>query len=299
MSGMNGINGAFRRPVFMGMNRRNRHLVDALNPKKWIAVANHKVATKRYLEEHDIPTPETLAVIRYSGEIAPAYEKLIQYGRGFVVKPAQSARGRGVALYGRAAETEVVMHSEATLPKQKFLFSLLKILHGEYSGGKCHDVVLIEQRIEPDCSWILSDLPAPPDLRIIVQNGRPIMAMARVPTEFSQGRANLHCGAVGVGVDLETAETTHAIWRDRVIDRHPDTGETLAGKFVKGLDECLSIAKRCYETIPLGYMGVDLLLDAREGPMVIEVNARPGLSVQLANQKSLLEEILELEQVVI
>lgn len=290
---MNPMPTKIRRPILLGMNRRNRQFVDVFNPKKWIAVANNKVETKRRLDDLRLPTPKTLGVARFSQEIDAIYADLVRLAAGFVVKPAQSARGRGVLICSMADEVEVVPHEPPRLTRREFCFYLHRIIHGEYSGGYLQDWALIEQRIHPDPDWIFSGLPGAPDLRIIVTNGRPVMAMARIPTHYSQGRANLHCGAVGVGIDLESGETTFGVWRDRLVHIHPDTGETLTGRPVKGLEDCLRIATRCFEAIPLGYMGVDLLFDAVHGPMVIEVNARPGLSVQIANQKSLLEEIVE------
>ena len=47
------------------------------------------------------------------------------------------------------------------------------------------------------------------------------------------------------------------------------------------------IAACCYDAIPLGYLGVDLVVDAELGPMVLELNARPGLTIQLANRRGL------------
>jgi hypothetical protein len=38
----------------------------------------------------------------------------------------------------------------------------------------------------------------------------------------------------------------------------------------------------------LGYIGADVVLDARRGPMVLELNARPGLAIQLANRAGLM-----------
>jgi glutathione synthase/RimK-type ligase-like ATP-grasp enzyme len=46
----------------------------------------------------------------------------------------------------------------------------------------------------------------------------------------------------------------------------------------------------------LGYLGVDLMIDEDKGPLMLEVNARPGLAIQLANGIGLLhrlEPILE------
>jgi D-alanine-D-alanine ligase-like ATP-grasp enzyme len=43
--------------------------------------------------------------------------------------------------------------------------------------------------------------------------------------------------------------------------------------------------------VPLGYAGIDVCLDERRGPVVIEVNARPGIEIQNALQKGLVPEL--------
>ena len=52
-------------------------------------------------------------------------------------------------------------------------------------------------------------------------------------------------------------------------------------------ESLLRIAARCYDAVPLGYLGVDMVLDATLGPLVLELNARPGLTIQLANRRGL------------
>ena len=37
-----------------------------------------------------------------------------------------------------------------------------------------------------------------------------------------------------------------------------------------------------------GYLGVDIVLDQEKGPLLLEINARPGISIQIANQAGLL-----------
>ena len=46
-----------------------------------------------------------------------------------------------------------------------------------------------------------------PDVRIVLYRCVPVMAMVRLPTRESRGRANLHQGAVGAGVHLRTGRT--------------------------------------------------------------------------------------------
>ena len=38
---------------------------------------------------------------------------------------------------------------------------------------------------------------------------------------------------------------------------------------------------------PLGYLGVDLVVDAKLGPQVLEINVRPGLEIQNVNAMGL------------
>jgi alpha-L-glutamate ligase-like protein len=119
------------------------------------------------------------------------------------------------------------------------------------------------------------------------------MAMLRLPTCASRGRANLHQGAVGVGVDIATGRTLSAMWHDRFVALHPDTQEPLVGVAIPHWQEVLRIASRLSEALGLGYVGVDVVLDAQVGPIVLEANARPGLSIQIANGCGLLPRLQE------
>ncbi|MRR31196.1 alpha-L-glutamate ligase-like protein, partial [bacterium] len=42
-----------------------------------------------------------------------------------------------------------------------------------------------------------------------------------------------------------------------------------------------------FEMTGLGYLGVDLVIDRDRGPLLLELNARPGLAIQLANRHGL------------
>lgn len=276
-----------RRREVMGMNYRNRHLVEAHNPKPLIAVAKNKIATKKRLQAQGIPVPETIAEVHFSKHLGAVYRDLIGHVGGFVVKPACSSRGRGVMICRGADPDKLVLHDGSTMPRRDFEFFISQVLYGEYSYGRPVDAALFEQRIHPHQSWIYEDLPGPPDLRIIVRAGRAIMAMARVPTLASRGRANLHCGGIGVGIDLERGQTTYGVQFGRPVDRHPDTGVEVGGHEVPDFARCVELAERSYRALALGYMGVDLMYDAAFGPVVIELNARPGLGVQIANRLGL------------
>lgn len=276
-----------RRHEVMGMNYRNRHLVEAHNPKPLIALAKNKMATKQRLQAEGIPVPDTIAEVRFYRELAPVYQQLMERVGGFVVKPACSSRGHGVMVCSGAEPERLVMHDGSTVRRRDFEFFISQVLYGEYSYGRPVDAALFEQRIHAHQSWIYENLPGPPDLRIIVRAGRAIMAMTRVPTVASGGRANLHCGGIGVGIDLASGLTTYGVQFGRPAERHPDTGVEVGGHEVPDFDRCVELAERSYRALPLGYMGVDLMYDASLGPVVIELNARPGLAVQIANRSGL------------
>jgi alpha-L-glutamate ligase-like protein len=135
-----------------------------------------------------------------------------------------------------------------------------------------------------------------PDIRVIVFRGIPLMAMLRLATCSSKGRANLHAGGIGVGIDLATGRTTHAIVGKSWLVTHPDTHVPLGGLLLPRWEEMLTVATRCADAVTLGYLGVDLTLDHDACLRILELNARPGLSIQLANRRGLRPLIEAVEQ---
>ena len=126
-----------------------------------------------------------------------------------------------------------------------------------------------------------------PDIRVIVYKGYPIMAMARLSTASSSGKANLHQGAVGAGLDIASGHALLAIQNGLPVNRHPDTGRKLSELAIPHWTECLRLAAQCCEVTGLGYLGADIVLDADRGPLILELNARPGLAIQMANGQGL------------
>jgi alpha-L-glutamate ligase-like protein len=122
---------------------------------------------------------------------------------------------------------------------------------------------------------------------VIVYRGVPVMAMTRLPTAASAGRANLHQGAIGAGIDLDTGHTTFAVLRNRAVQANPDSGRSVIGVPIPHFPRILEIAVQATDRTGLGYVGADIVVDPRLGPIVLELYARPGLAIQLANRAGL------------
>src|SRR5207249_622845 len=87
----------------------------------------------------------------------------------------------------------------------------------------------------------------------------------------------------------------HAVLRNRFVECHPDTGVPVVGMQVPFWHEVLDMSRRISQEVGLGYIGVDIVVDAAEGPMLLEANARPGLAIQIANARGLLPRLQEID----
>jgi hypothetical protein len=113
------------------------------------------------------------------------------------------------------------------------------------------------------------------------------MAMLRLPTKESGGRANIHQGAIAAGIDIATGITTKAIWHGEQIVFKPGTTRKLRGIKIPDWNQVLEMAVKTQMVSHLGYCRVDIVLHPEKGPMVLEMNAQPGLQIQLANMEGL------------
>jgi D-alanine-D-alanine ligase-like ATP-grasp enzyme len=101
--------------------------------------------------------------------------------------------------------------------------------------------------------------------------------------------SNLHQGAMGIGVNMEKGILTQGFYHNKYVDSHPDSGNFFAGNQIPEWEKTLEISIKTSKLFPLKYLGVDIILDKQYGPMIIEINARPGLQIQNINKKGLKE----------
>jgi alpha-L-glutamate ligase-like protein len=286
---------ALRRHGVLGINGRNAEYTLRWNPRHLYPRVDDKLQTKELCEEAGIPTPKLLAAARHHFELRRLAGELLRL-QDFVLKPARGAMGNGILVVRERDGERFVAAGGRSLALGDLLYHAAGIISGLYALGGQPDVAVVEERlvVDPDLAEIATD--GVPDIRVVVYRGAPAMAMTRLPTRRSSGRANLHQGAVGAGIDLATGRTTHAILQSRPIDAHPDSGEPLLGRTMPGFQDLLAIAVRAAEETGLGYVGADLVVDARRGPVLLEMNARPGLMVQLANRAGLLPRLRAIDR---
>jgi alpha-L-glutamate ligase-like protein len=188
-----------------------------------------------------------------------------------------------------------VRHNGQELRLDNIRQHLSDILSGMYSLGGRPDRAILQERVRLHPAFEAITYKGIPDIRVVVYRNEPAMAMLRLPTRASNGRANLHQGGIGVGVDLADGLTHHAVVRNRSVLAHPDTGVPVVGMRVPYWDEVLALSRRIAEAVELGYIGVDIIIDAEAGPMLLEANARPGLAIQIANARGLLPRLVEID----
>jgi alpha-L-glutamate ligase-like protein len=265
----------------VGINQRNLDYVYPHNPRKYFVQANDKVLSKTILEQNQIPVPETYAIITEAWELIPALEKISKQSE-FVLKPANGYGGGGILILNRKGENHWKTVSEETFDNKKLQRHMASILYGAYSIGD-KDKVIIEDRLKPHSFMdsIYSD--GIPDFRILLFKDMPVLAMLRVPTKKSNGKANLHQGAIGIGINLENGMLKQGFFNQKYVDRHPDSNFLFKGIEIPGWKEILNIAVETAKLFPLKFLGVDIILDKINGPVVIEINARPGLQIQNVN----------------
>ncbi len=279
----------------LGINARNLNYIQKYNPRKFYPRADSKVLTKQIDTKANIPVPELYATISSIGQCSAFFEKIKDLS-DFVIKPEHGAGGEGVFVLKRVSEDSFSFPSGKIITRDQLRLHLANIINGLYSLGGQPDRALVEYRVQFDSIFKDIAYQGVPDIRIIVFQGVPAMAMLRLPTKASSGRANLHQGAVGAGVLISSGITTNGVVGTESIELHPDTKKPIANLQIPYWNQILSIACKSYDLFELGYLGIDIVIDKEVGPLVLEVNVRPGLSIQLANKQGLLKKLQEIEK---
>lgn len=285
---------ALRRQGMLGMNRRNLEFIGRYNSRDQYPLVDDKLRTRLLAEQYGIATPPLISVIRTQHD-ARAFVRSPDTPARFVIKPSRGAGGKGIMVIQGRADADFVTASGEHLSGADLERDLSNILAGLYSLSGQPDVAIVEDVIDPGPEFTAWSHEGVPDVRILLFQGYPVMAMVRLSTHRSEGKANLHKGAVGVGLDIATGQCRHAVQFDNRVYHHPDTGRALDNLSVPNWHPLLMQAAWCFEATRLGYLGVDLVIDKQRGPLLLELNARPGLAIQIANGEGLMPRLRHIE----
>jgi alpha-L-glutamate ligase-like protein len=275
-----------RQRGILGMNERNAGYISKYNPRRFYPLVDNKLKTKAAAQAQGIPVPALYGVVEYQSRVKNVAEILDPH-ESFVIKPAQGSGGKGIlVIVGRRGD-RWVKSSGQEIGSEDVNRHITNILAGLHSLGGRNDVAMIEALIDFDPDLAKYSYEGVPDIRVIAFKSVPVMAMMRCATHASDGKANLHQGAVGVGIDIATGQSVRAVQHGELVERHPDTNGCFRELQIPHWNEILELAASCVEMTGLQYLGADIVLDKVHGPVLLELNARPGLAIQVANQAGL------------
>ena len=277
----------------LGINERNMDFVYRQNSKENFKLADDKVRCKEILHNHGIACAETYGVIRRIGDISSVMAMLDHHEK-LAIKPANGSGGGGILILKKDTRGKWTAGGKVKSEKEIFIHMAM-IIMGKYSLGSS-DHVLIEAVIEPHPFFAEIYPEGVPDFRVILLKNQPVMSMLRVPTDKSDGKANLHQGGLGIGIDTANGRLLKAFDGKSYFDHHPDIGNIIYGKKIPFWNDLIALAIRTSEVFPLNYLGIDIVIDKNLGPLIMEINVRPGLGIQLANRQGLKESLMNIMQ---
>ncbi|MDD2766880.1 MAG: sugar-transfer associated ATP-grasp domain-containing protein [Candidatus Moranbacteria bacterium] len=277
----------------LGMNARNLDYIRPYNRRKSMEIADSKLLCKRILQKNNLGVSTLIAKIKNYEELdAFDFRSLPD---SFALKPNRGFGGEGiVVVYARKKNNPLVWikANGSTITAEDLKNHIRNIIDGSFSLSNIPDVAFFEERLKLLKLFKPYAFKGIPDIRIIIFNNIPVMAMLRLPTRASDGKANLQQGAIGVGIDLATGTTTSAILgKGHIIEYVPGTRLALSGIKIPYWNNILRMAVDAQRVSGLGFLGADVAIDRDRGPVILELNARPGLSIQLANLSGLKERL--------
>ncbi len=282
----------------LGLNARSQLFAYKYNNLRSKKVADSKIQTARILANAGVPTPQLYQKFRNAREIFNF--DWLTLPDSFALKPSKGLGGEGIIVIKKRSEGGegyITTQRKKVTPDDLKLHAL-DIVEGAFSMTSEPDVALVQEYVGRHKAFRKYAYRGTPDIRIIVFNKVPVMAMLRLPTKESGGRANMFQGAIAVGVDIATGITTRAVLHGDLITYKPGTKRKLRGIKIPNWTEVLETAVKAQIASGLGYLGVDIVLHPEKGPQVLELNAQPGLKIQLANMAGLkkrLERVEDLE----
>jgi len=269
----------------LGLNYRNLKL-QVYNQKEAINFANNKLKTKHFFSVRGIPVPKLMGIFKNREDVNKF--DFANLNKDFVIKPNQGAEGKGIIPFKERKGDKFITISNKELTTNELKNHIINITQGIYNNGN-KDTAFFEQRIKNSPELEEITYKGLPDVRVICFNQIPVMAMLRVPTKESDGRANLAENAMAIGINLSNGEPSYYYYNGKITKKDPLNKNSI--KRVPNFIRVLQIAVKCSQLSKLKLAGCDVAFNEKNEPCLIEINARPGLKIQLANKDSLKERI--------
>lgn len=271
----------------MGINKRNVELVKPQSDRALLSLVDDKLKTKEILKKAGISISEVYEVCKSFFEVNKFLDSLVNYN-SFVLKPSRGYGGNGIEIIKRNENKKWFLSGGRKWKLDEQKDYVREILYGVYSMGDSVDIAFTEELIIAHTDIAPFAVDGLPDIRVIVYRGRAIAAMIRVPTKKSKGKANLHAGGFAASIDINSGQIEDGWFKNKRIDRHPESQELLKDYKIPYWSEIIKISNNLIELFPLQYMGVDFTVDNNKGPIILEINARPGLEIQNVLGKGML-----------
>ncbi|KKT80896.1 MAG: Alpha-L-glutamate ligase-like protein [Candidatus Azambacteria bacterium GW2011_GWA1_44_9] len=287
----------------LGMNARNHLYQSKYNSGKGKRAADSKLLTKSILKKAKVPVPKLYRIFK-NERVVESFD-FTRLPDSFVIKPSQGLGGEGILVIDHggefAGEWMTVDGTKVTVNDLRL--HILDILAGKYSMLDLPDRAFIEERVRVHPRFEPISCQGTPDVGVLVFNKVPVMAFLRLPTKESHGKANMFQGAIACGIDMASGVTTQAVKYTSEVKFFPETRRRLKGVRIPRWDEVLELGVKAAEAVGLGYCRVDIALQPKKTksgklkstPMVLEVNAQPGLKIQLANKAGLFSRLKRVE----
>lgn len=279
----------------LGQNSRNLNYIYAYNDEKAKKLADSKIKTKEFLSKKWINVSQSIVTLYKHSEIE--YLDLENIELPFVVKPNAWYWWKWILIFDkRDSIWNFVSNYWEVYSKEKLLQHIKDIMDWFYSLSGSRDKVIIEKKIILDSSIELLWKYWLPDIRVIVFNSVPVMAMLRVPTANSKWKANLHAWACWIWIDIWTWKLTYITQFRKQIKSVPWIWDV---RWIElpNWDKVLQLAAKTQQITEIWYIWCDIVLDDKVGPLLLEMNIRPWLEVQLANMAPLEERLKKVQKI--
>lgn len=272
----------------LSINNRNLGYVYPNNKRVHFPMANDKLLCKKILSGVGVSVPETKYSYGYFYELRNIHLDLEKLN-DFVIKPANGSGGNGIVVITHRIDEKWISAGGREYTLEDIKKHISDIIFGAFSHDMMDHAIIEERIIQHEminsiCNLGLSDI------RVILYKDQPVSAMARIPTSSSDGKANLHQGAIALGIDIMTGVSIHAIKDGESITFHPDSNKNVIGLLIPYWKETILMAIKAAESVPLKYLGVDIAI-TNSGVTMIEINARPGIEIQNANDRPMREQL--------